>query len=242
MINLAQKTISELSLHENTVELYFISVEKWRKEYSLLFAILDASEKIKAERFIFEKDRERYVIAHGLKWLVLSHLLGCHYTELNFYYTDNKKPHLVNNLLYFNLSHSGNWILLGVSQTQEIGVDIEVMESLNSQEAIMKRFFSHAEYRAYLALSPHEQQLGFYLAWTRKEAIVKAMGKGVSFGFNQFQVSLNPNQPAYLIAMNDKNWQEPWFLEGSLFLPSYTYAVACYNANNIKLSKQILKS
>jgi phosphopantetheine--protein transferase-like protein len=95
--------------------------------------------------------------------------------------------------LRFNLSHSGDWILLGVSLARELGVDIQLHRSLRytSVEKLSRRFFAHAEWEALMSMPEDERLSGFYRLWVLKEAFVKAQGCGLSSGLKRFVVSLD---------------------------------------------------
>jgi 4'-phosphopantetheinyl transferase len=65
---------------------------------------------------------------------------------------------------------------------------------------IAARFFSRNEIMNLFALPKQQQTLGFFNCWTRKEAFIKAVGEGLSFPLDKFEVSLKPGKPAKLLA------------------------------------------
>ena len=101
--------------------------------------------------------------------------------------------------LRFNLSHSGDLALLGVTRDQEIGVDLEQIQDRIATEQIAKRFFSPREVAMLCALPPPVRQEAFFKCWTRKEAFIKGIGVGLSLPLDKFDVSLAPAEPAKIL-------------------------------------------
>lgn len=87
------------------------------------------------------------------------------------------------------MSHSGQYILYAITKNAGIGIDVEECKDNIDFLFVAKGFLSETEYSQFLTLKPEERCLAFYRAWTRKEAILKAMGKGLYFPVNQLEVS-----------------------------------------------------
>ena len=96
----------------------------------------------------------------------------------------NKKPYLVNNGVYFNISHSGNSVACAVSQN-EIGCDIQAKTEFN--EKIAKRYFCQSEYDL-LQLTKDKSAI-FFKLWTLKESVLKFSGEGISGGLATYDFS-----------------------------------------------------
>lgn len=115
--------------------------------------------------------------------------------ELQFSYDKYGKPALntpaVEDHLHFNLSHSGELALLAVTGIAPVGVDIEYAGPFDNMPDVAERFFSPAEYRAWSELPTHERTQGFYHCWTRKEAVIKALGLGLSAPLDAFDVPVH---------------------------------------------------
>jgi 4'-phosphopantetheinyl transferase len=134
---------------------------------------------------------------------VLASLLGESPAALRFTQGEHGKPRLAGAAagsgLAFNLSHSGSWALLGWSWRRDIGVDVEWWRALKDEAALVRRFFSVAENAAYEALPALARQRGFFDCWTRKEAYIKAVGRGLALPLDSFDVSFGDDQPARLL-------------------------------------------
>jgi len=110
---------------------------------------------------------------------------------LRFVIGPHGKPRLANAPidLRFNLSHSSERALLAITIGHEAGVDIERERSIETLD-LADRFFSAAESATLRALPPADQVPAFFRCWTRKEAFVKAIGNGLAFPLDGFEVSL----------------------------------------------------
>jgi 4'-phosphopantetheinyl transferase len=166
--------------------------------------VLSLDERQKAKGFRFQADRERHVIGRGVLRVVLGRILDTGPDSLSFHYNDFGKPHLPdaqNGLcLQFNVSHSGDLILIALAANRQIGVDVERVRDGLEPEAIARRFFSSREQADLAALPPSQRRNAFFRCWCRKEAFVKARGEGLSLPLSRFDVSLRPGEPAMLLA------------------------------------------
>lgn len=115
--------------------------------------------------------------------------------------------------LEFNLSHSGDHAMLGCAWRRELGVDIEQWRQMRDEAALVRRFFSPAEQAAYAALPAGRRSRGFFQCWTRKEAYVKAVGRGLGLPLDSFDVSLDDGEGARLLRCSPLGGKElPWCL------------------------------
>jgi 4'-phosphopantetheinyl transferase len=127
--------------------------------------------------------------------------------QLQFRYGAHGKPALTDgadDTPRFNISHSGDVALLGICEGREIGVDIEFWRDLRDEEALARRYFSVGEVNEYCELSPGEQTAGFFNCWSRKEAYIKALGRGLSLPLAGFQVSLAPGREVRLVSPSEE--------------------------------------
>jgi phosphopantetheine--protein transferase-like protein len=93
---------------------------------------------------------------------------------------------------------------LAVTLDAELGVDVEHVRAVFASEDIGRSFFSRAEVDVFNALPPQERVAAFFRCWTRKEAYIKAIGKGLSQALDEFDVTLAPEvAPALLRAKDD---------------------------------------
>ena len=98
----------------------------------------------------------------------------------------------------FSLSHSGELAVIAMSSLARLGVDIEQLRVIDDAGAIAQSHFASAEKVALAAVAPAEQNRAFLTCWTRKEAFVKALGRGLSIDLAGFEVNISREHPAFV--------------------------------------------
>ena len=170
-----------------------------------LSPLLSPDEQERANRFRFAENRQSYMVAHGMLRQILARYAGASAAALVFRTGEYGKPslHAASGArpLEFNLSHSGDYALLAVSRAGPVGVDVERWNAGIEHLELANHFFSPAEREALHGLATAREQMvaGFFAAWSRKEAYLKARGDGIAHGLHHFDVSLLPHEPARLI-------------------------------------------
>jgi len=169
--------------------------------------ILSKEEKERSSRFHFDIDHKRFSVTRSLLKKYLGKIISRPPREIHFKFNKYGKPELLNSPkeIHFNVTHSGNLGMIAITDLAPIGIDVEQFRSEMTTGDIAKRFFSKMEVEAFLELEENEKLQGFFNCWTRKEAFIKAVGKGLSLPLNTFDVSLKPNEPAQLLAVRYKN-------------------------------------
>ena len=182
------------------VDIWRISLDLMPDSVKLFESTLSADEAERAARFHFEVDKNRFIVAHGALRNILSRYLQNNSAELTFSLNQYGKPTLVNSTLEFNLSHSGEFALVAVTQGRKVGVDVERIRQGISSHVIAQQYFSKAEVAELQSLPLEQRESAFFICWTRKEAYIKAQGLGLSLPLESFDVSLTPGHPAILRA------------------------------------------
>ena len=178
---------------------------------------------------MFPRDQQRFALARAALRCTLGQALGLPAHSLAFDYGAHGKPSLAGAAatarLGFNVSHSGAVALVGLVQGGEIGVDVEAHRAMTDRDALVRRFFSPAENAAYAALDEADRQRAFFDAWTGKEAVVKALGQGLSFPLREFDVSL-AGAPGGLLRLQAQTGEASgWCLAGFEPAPGHSAAV-----------------
>lgn len=141
---------------------------------------LDAAEQAQAARFVRPQDARRYRAAHGWMRHLLALHLGIDGLAVAYHVLPHGKPVLANGLaLPFSLSHSGRLGALLIGSDQPVGVDVELLDRQAGMQALQGQFMSPLERSALLALPANQQDLASLTCWTRKEAVLKAVGCGL---------------------------------------------------------------
>lgn len=154
---------------------------------------LSAAEYARAERFVFERDRRRYLAAHRALRSVLIHEAGMR-ADAVFDIGAHGKPRLsAPGACSFNMSHSAHMALIGLTDSGEIGVDIEVRHAITDLHDLARHHFSAQEAQALALLKQEDNALTAFLrCWTRKEACLKALGTGLSLPSHVFTTGIEP--------------------------------------------------
>ena len=148
-----------------------------------LSQLLNSDEHQRAQRYHREADMRRFLYTRSLLKIVCGNYINQHPSLIEFRVGETKKPELSGNTeWHINVSHSGNWILLAIGRVS-VGVDIEQINLQFSFQDILATSFSSQE-RAYIN-AESDSQRQFYQLWTRKEALLKATGKGMDDDFRR---------------------------------------------------------
>jgi 4'-phosphopantetheinyl transferase len=186
-----------MKLCETEVHLWQIQLanQEWGLQY--LRSLLSPDEVQRADRFYFEKHKRRFIVARAATRVILATYVGRAPHELAFSYGAKGKPELSlpqnSPKVQFNLSHSEDLALLAVTLQHRVGVDIEFIKHDLAIDEIATRCFSEVEIKILRALPQAERTKSFYSWWTRKEAFIKAIGKGLSIPLESFSVNTGPN-------------------------------------------------
>lgn len=142
---------------------------------------LDAAERARAARFVFPRDRWRYVAAHAALRRILGHYLGLAPAALPLRRGGEGKPELaLPDAPAFNLSHAGGLALVAIGRVRALGVDIETVRPLPDAELLAQRCFTPAERVVIATTLPRQRTLAVLTCWTRKEALLKTTGDGLA--------------------------------------------------------------
>ncbi len=148
-------------------------------------AILSDDERARAARFVRARERRRFARCRAALREILGRLLREPADSLRFRAAAVGKPELdrgpgVVEPIRFNVSHSADLALIAVCRGREVGDDIERLRPITEAERIVASFFTAAEQVAFAAIAEPERPAAFLRGWTRKEAVLKGFGMGIS--------------------------------------------------------------
>lgn len=160
-------------------------------EVARLSSLIDEAERARAARFRFDRDRRRFLVRRGRLREWLGACVGERPERLAFVEGAYGKPVLAGlpGAPHFSASHSGELMMLAIADV-EIGCDIERMDPALEWEPLAAGEFSTNESAALRALPQEAGRRAFFDCWTRKEAIVKGLGLGLSRPLDSFDVSV----------------------------------------------------
>jgi 4'-phosphopantetheinyl transferase len=174
-------------VHIWRIDLDHLALENWEDT-------LCAEEFHKAKCFVQKKHQDRFLLGRSCLRSLLSAYAGVAPRKLEIGFNQHGKPYLpLRYCLGFNLSHSENLAVIAIGRNQMIGIDIERLVQPWGGHVLAQQVFSREEYRSFTALPNDEILIPFLTCWTRKEALVKALGLGLTVNLREINVGLNAN-------------------------------------------------
>ena len=169
---------------------------------------LTAEEVAQGRRFVFEADRQRFCVARGLLRAILGAYSGTPPGDLRFTTSDHGKPRHDGGAasLEFNVSHSGDAVLIAVATGGPVGVDIEQMKLGVDLLEIARSCFTPVE-RAVVFSDADGARHRFYQYWACKEAWMKADGRGLSLPLTEFSLVDGPEGSYRIEPADPREWQ-----------------------------------
>jgi 4'-phosphopantetheinyl transferase len=188
------------------------NVDVWRvsisDNISLLeqcLSVMTGSEIERGNRFFQVKDKNRHIVTRGCLRMILCKYLDLQPNQIAFETSANGKPFIAGSNsqnLHFNVSHSGNWIMIGIANT-ELGVDVEQVKPKFEYHDILALNFSADEITY---ITQHQSIERFFLLWTRKEAFLKATGQGLNNNLVDFSCLDGLKTADSHLVATTKNW------------------------------------
>ncbi|WP_230412094.1 4'-phosphopantetheinyl transferase family protein [Undibacterium hunanense] len=209
-----EKVAGSLALDKNEI---MVILAKRDMASIIPLHLLNDREMARYQAFVFVADRQRYLVAHGLKRQVLAQLTGKSPAALQFHAGPAGKPYLADVNLHFNLSHSGDWIALAFCVRHPLGIDVEqprniCYDSLWKQIAHPQDQISLQEYT-----EEKTEEQGFLATWSMKEAVAKCTGLGLSMDFPSLR--LTPDGSGKHVCVNrDGAWYIRHFIHEDMHM------------------------
>ncbi len=192
-------------------------------------ALLSAHERARRDRFVFERHRRQFLLAHALVRATLSHYTGVDPASWTFEENQWGRPEVASPAvplpLRFNLSHTDGLIACAVTLARDIGVDVEDVTRRAAGLDIAERYFAEAETGALARVPEPERDRAFFDYWTLKEAYIKARGMGLALPLGAFAFQLTPAAHP-TIAFTAELDDDPRAWQFQLFRPTDTHRLA----------------
>lgn len=164
---------------ESEIRVHRFFIPSYINEIPSCFILLNEEEKKRANNYLQQKDTQRFILARGLLKICASQYLGIPAKAIEIKIGANKKPFIQSSSsikLDYNISHSGNWIMM-VFGIGALGIDVEQIQASFNFETLLPVCFSDEE-QSYIQTNSNSREL-FYRLWTRKESFVKATSRGL---------------------------------------------------------------
>jgi 4'-phosphopantetheinyl transferase len=238
-----------LKLLDNEVHIWSYSLDPEAVNIALYQILLSPKEVIQKNKYITQTLKDKYTISRGGLRRILSKYLSISSEIIDFSYSNFGKPSIVSSQnaenVFFNLSHSNNLALCIVSSLPDIGVDVELRKPILNVLDVAKLVCTEEEYQILLDDGEKNLQKNFYRIWTRKEALVKALGVGLSCSLDCLSVTFLENASPKLLKLNWRG-ENPvrWHLGDLDIKENYTaaYAIKVSEFQDIKITLKELHS
>ncbi len=191
-------------------------------------AILDNRERERMARFMFERHRHTYLIAHALVRTVLSRYADVEPADWAFVFNEHGRPDIdpAHQLgtLQFNLTHTEDLAVVAVARS-DVGVDAEDVTRRSSTIKVAEHFFAEDEVAQLQSLPAADMTSRFFDFWTLKEAYMKARGMGLALPLNAFFYDLR-DLPEISIGFCPPIVDDPASWRMALHAPSARHRIA----------------
>lgn len=190
-------------LPPEVVHIWAASLDRTPGESERLRALLSEDELERAARFKFDMLARRFIAGRGILRSLIGAYIQMAPADLRFRY-DAGKPSLATQPpapLHFNLAHADDLAIYAVTRSSPVGIDVERVAPLPDATDIAANYFAPGEIRR--LATAHDTAESFYRCWTRKEAFVKALGDGLAYDLDRFEVTLAAGDPARLLSVED---------------------------------------
>lgn len=191
------------------VDIWFGELPEDKQKIKKFSTILTNEESQRSRAFNTLRLSERFVLTRAILRSILSDYIQVHPQELKIMVNQYGKPSLMGHKLSFNLSHTEDLLMIAVSNLSDIGVDIERIKSRTGMLAVAERCFAKQEFEFWLQLSEAERLQMFYQIWTKKEAFVKAVGRGIALGMQECEIDI-AGSGALLKIPTEYGWAADW--------------------------------
>ena len=185
--------------------------------------LLSSEERARLDGFSQEDDRTRSLTSQVALHRILGGYPGIN--EVEFTTGPWGKPMLTGGGLEFSLSHSGDYALVAVAADTPVGVDLERHGIPDDLHKSASRIFTPSELAHFGALPSSAQLQFFYLAWTAKEAVLKALGTGNTVESSSLHLLLPAGNPLQ-IHLHAHDQTVPFQVHGVEIAKGYSAAVA----------------
>lgn len=188
--------------------------------------MLDDAERSRAGGFLRAEDRRRYIAARGGLRSILGAALGQRPADIRLTVGVAGKPALAGGAIEFNVSHSGGFVIIALSDGSPIGVDVEEIRAMPDRDAIARCYFHPGEVADLLSLPEPDATLAFFRCWTRKEAVSKALGLGFGLALDSYRVSCLPREAPMLREIAGDTAPARWSIRDLALGADYAAAIA----------------
>lgn len=170
---------------DDTVQVYRTSLLDDQDKIASCSQYLSSEEIMRSKQFRNKIDSDRFIVGRAMVKHTAAKVLNKDFESLEISYSETNKPVFENEINFqFNLSHSGDYVVLAICKRCDIGIDIEYCNNDFRFRPILDYCMSQKE--QFVIIQDQNPLNAFLMYWTRKEAILKGTGIGVLDRLNTF--------------------------------------------------------
>lgn len=221
-------------LERGVVQVHWFATDLPAARLDDLESLLADGERARAAHFRFPRDRNRYVAARGQMRILLAGCLGQSPAAVVIEAGRDGKPELQpapgSERIQFNLSHCEGVGVLAIGIDDELGIDVEQIRPMPDASAIAEQVFAAGEILALRGVADGARAEAFLRYWTRKEAVVKSLGRGLSHRLDGFALSPDGLVPERVLFPGEGPAAARWVLSLAPPYPGFVAALATAGA------------
>lgn len=217
----------------NETDVFIFTIQELDPHFLTLFSYLSYEEKIRMNRLLHEPLKRKYILSHGFLRLLLGKYLALLPSNIQYTYNEFKKPFCSQDPnLYFNMSHSNDYIAYVFSYSYKSGIDIEFIRNIPKIENLFSSIASPGETLAFEKQNKIDKIYFFYKTWTIKEAFLKALGIGLTYPLSDIETTVIPKERFKVLKFDvNKEALTGWTFMPIKFIPGYLGTVAVEKKN-----------
>lgn len=170
-------------LCESRVDVWLLPACRWMADEDEISSVLSPAELDRMARYRHEQRRLQYAFSRLTLRRLLGRYTGHSYRELALGHAEGGRPHLVCDAgIDFNVSHTAGLSVIAIALGRRVGVDIECRSQTIDALGAARVAFSPRDYQVLCTVDQQETADTFFRLWTRREACLKAAGRGLSEG------------------------------------------------------------
>lgn len=239
------KPPSKLAATRDAVHIWQVDLSASTQRLEEFGQCLSTDERLRSERLRSPAHRDRCIRRRAILRTLLARYLGRGPSDIAFGYNEHGKPELsgnTNGQLEFNVTHSEQLLLIAISNQRRLGIDVERPRPGLDLAKIAGELFSSSEIADLQATQVRRRDETFLRLWTRKEAVLKALGTGMATAMNRFVVSAGESSPKLREASWDPRASRTWALANVTDLPHECIASVCVEGSGWTLKRFMCKS
>ncbi len=234
---------------QNSIHVWVTDIEKVTDPYLLdvYRSILSQEEMERYERLNSEKDKESFLVSHAMVRSVLSNYEEIAPKDLQFKTSENGKPQVYCEkgerlLLEYNMSHSGKYAVMVVTNEIVCGIDVEKIDPERDILGIAKNFFSSSEMIDLQSVAKSELAHRFYTYWTLKEALIKAKGETIGSALSNISFDLHHQTQIVVDLHNIDDDGRRWQFHSQKLDEDYILALALLHNSPLDIKIELFET